>query len=374
MSNQEIELLLNESGVPCVTIILPMHRLSPDRIKDSEAVTSAVNQVEMYLLTHFQKTDKEVASLIKSIDGIVETIDYTHSKDGIGIFVSPHISTFMKFPFPVEEKINVAETFDIRDILYYMNTIIDYHVLSISKKHIRLLKGKGEELQEIKDSNFPVTYVEMYEYDKPSLGTSFGSSTLKEYEKDKSVMEEIRLIDFLRKTDHVLEKYISSNSPLIISGGAKEINDYLTATKHKKRIIGKVMGSYNFNGGVQLAWHTWNQIIAYQTKKNETMLLKLRELVGKKLLAVGLEEVWKVSHQAKGLRLIVEKDYECHAFITSDNQELKFQKPFGRKKYIYIRDAVERILKTVRAKGGEIVFVENGLMKDFIKIALQLRY
>lgn len=377
MTNQEVEILLQESAVPCITIIIPMHRLSPDRIKDIRIVNDAVNQAKDILKQKFERSEYNIQKLVADIDELAESIDFVHSKDGVGIYISPNIKKMVKFNFPVEKKIKIDLAFDNRDLLYQQNTIIDYCVLSISQKYVHLYKGKGEDLTEILNEDFPITYEETYEYSKPTRGTSYSNNTLKEFEKDKSVMEEIRLVDFLKIADHTLDKYIDSNIPIIVSGGKKETADYFYITQHMKRIIGKV-GSYNFAGEKLLANLAWQEVQRYQKNQTNIILHNLQELVGKKMLVSGLEDAWKAAQLGKGLELIVEKDFETNAFISRDGYDIKLENPYEKipdpANYNYVNDAVERIIKIVREKKGKILFLDNGELENFKNIALQLRY
>lgn len=370
MHNQEIEELLEESGAPCVSIIIPVHRVSPERSIDEGLVKKIIKQAKDVIKTTYQNAN----GLINKIDELVAQIDHTHTKEGIGIFVSDRVSKMIQFPFPVIEKIKIGGSFEQRDLLYYKSKIIDYCIFSISKKHLHLFTATGEDIREIKNDDFPINYVEYYEYAKPTRGTSFSNNTLKEFEKDKSVVQELRLIDFLRTADHLIGKYVNAHVPLIVSGGSKEIADYLHITQHKDRILGKVTGNYNFNGDVQLANLSWAEVQNQLGKRNKIILSDLRELFGRDMVAMGVEEVWKDANEGKGLELVVEKDYECDGFISSDGFELKTTHLSDDTAYSPINDVVEKIIRTVRNKRGKVLFVDNGEMKDFNKIALRLRY
>ncbi|MBK9637636.1 MAG: hypothetical protein IPO63_07400 [Bacteroidetes bacterium] len=374
MLKQEIEELLSESDMLCVSIIVPTHRISPEKRNDAQTVKKAVDRAKEVLRKKFSNTENDVESIIQNIDETVEKIDYIHSKDGVGIFVSPNVARLIIFPFPVIEKINIGTAFDSRDLLYYVNTIFDYCVLSVSKKYIHLYTGKGEELKEVKNEDFPINYEETYEYSKPSRGTSFSSSTLKEFERDKSVLQELRFVDFLKTADHLLNKNVSQHVPLIVSGGKKEISDFLGITQNMKRIIGKVVGNYNFNGDLQLAGLSWMQIQNHLKNRNENLLSNLRELVGNEMVALGIEEILKAANEGKGLELVVEKDLASKAFIAVDEYNLNLQDSADKMEYMYENDVVEKIIRTVREKNGRVVFVDNGEMKEFSGIALKLRY
>lgn len=374
MSKQQLEGLLSESGEPCVSIIVPTHRTSPDRTIDAEVLKRAVKEAKEVIKIKYPEADNS-KKVIKNIDELVSKIDYVHSKEGIGIYVSPRIAKLIKFPFSVNYKIKVDTAFDSRDLLYNINTAIDYCVLSISKKHIRLFMASGEEFHEINNDDFPLDYEDIHEYSKPSRGTSFGNSALKEFELDKSVLQEIRLKEFLRTTDDVLKRYINTDIPLLVSGSKKEISDYLEVTQYKKRIIGKITGNYNFDGDMQLKTLASKEVQNYLKIQHKILLSNLRELIGKKMVTIGIEEVWKAAKEGMGLQLIVEKDFESHVFVKCDNEyEIRLNKTSGDKRYTFVSDAVERVIKIVRERDGKIEFVDNGEMKDFDGIALRLRY
>lgn len=373
MTNQVIEQLLAESATPCISVVVPTHRTAPDKIKDLDAVTSAVNLAKNLLTSNYSESSYDTNTLISKIDELVETIDFVHPQDGIGIFVSPNISKLITFPFPVKEKVKVSHAFERMDLVYYLNTIIDYGVLAISQKKINLFLAKGEELSEINNQDFPLVYEETYEYSKPTKGTSYSNSSLKGFERDKSEIEEIRLKDLLRKADHLLEKYINGKTPLVVSGGKKEISDYTQVTKFEKQIIGKVTGSYN-NAELQLAKLAWAAVKDYQKSQNQIILSFLHELFGRELVAAGIEDVWKQANEGKGLELYISKDFECSAYISNDGYDLKLQPPSATHQYTYSVDVIERLINTVRDKRGKVVFLEKEQLADFDDIALQMRY
>lgn len=370
MKKQEIDQILSETGTPCISIIIPMENILADKTKEPKAVAHA----KELLKQNYSNIDINVNELIKRIDALVEQIEYTNTNEGIGIFVSANTAKLIKFPFPVKEKVKLKNDFEAKDLLYYANLMFDYYVLSISKKHLHLLKGCGKKLNEIKNEEFPIDYEETYEYAKPSRGTSYSSGLLKEYEKDKSVMQEIRLIDFLKTADHQLKAYLNHEIPLIVSGGSKEIADFMSITHHKKSIIGKVTGNYHFNGNTLLTSLSWDEIRSYLKKENENLLANLHELTGKEMVSFGLKDVWKAANEGKGLKLIVEKDFEQSGYISNDGYDLKLGKVTGNKKYTFDSDVVERIIRLVMEKRGKVIFVENGELDYFDRIALQLRY
>jgi hypothetical protein len=372
MTKKELNELINETGKPCVSIIIPTHRVSPGRIQDPDVLSKLVESSKISLNKICDnKNDVEIIST--KIDNLCGQVDYVHPKDGIGIFVSRDFSKLVKFPFPVSSKIRTGDSFYLKDILFNFYNVVDYYILDITRKSVRLFKASGEEYTELKDKDFPYEYTEEYEYETSARGNSY-SNTLKTFERDKSVLQEIRLKDFLRHADNLLEKYITTETPIVIAGGKKELADYLKTTKHENNIIGKVSGNYNYNGETQLTSHAWTEVQEYVKNQNRILIDELSEKIGRRLAVTGIKEVWKAASEAKGLKLIVEKDFDCHGYIRKDGLELKSSKPAGNNKYFFDPDVVDKVIRIVMDKGGEIVFVDKDALKNFNGIALLLRY
>ena len=373
LSNSEIINLLSESTTPKVSIIIPTHLLSSERIFDIIALNKALSSAKVLLAKKHYKNKSDSNAVIQNIEEIAQQIDYTKCEKGIGIFASPTTAKLIYFPFPVVEKIKVGDAFETRDLLYFLDNIIEYYVLSLSKDKIQLFKGKGEELLELVNEDFPVFSHESYENLEPIQGASYFNS-LHDYVNDKPVIHAIQQDVYLRKADQALNKYIFKNTPLVVSGGRKEIADYLLNGEHKEQVVGKLAGNYNFNGDLQLSTLAWIQIRHHIKNKNEILLSFLHELDTNDMIAIGVEEVWKAAKVGNGLKLIVEKDFECTTYAGANEFEVKLKKKFTFKKQTQIADTVERIIRTVKGKKGKVVFVNNGEMKNFNHIALQLRY
>jgi len=361
LTKTELNKLISERTTPCVSIIAPTHRLSPGRMQDHETVSKQVEAAKQLLRKKFSGTPV-LNEIYERIDSLSEQIDYVHPKDGIGIFVSPSHSKMVSFEFPVSNKVKAGDSFCLKDLLFNFENALNYYVIAISKKSVKLYKAGGEEFEEIKNKDFPLSYFDDYEYAKTSHGNSYGN-TLKSYERDKSVLQDIRLKSFLRIADQLLEKYIS-NIPLIVAGGTKEISDFLNITKHENNVIGKVKGNYIFKGETLLAKLATAEVQHYVRSQNKLLIDEISESIGRKMAVYGINDVWKAAAESKGLELVVEKDYECYGYITNNGQEVKQSKP-SLKKYVFEPDVTEKVIRLVMEKGGKIVFVDKDDLKDF---------
>ena len=134
MSDVEIEEILDHKEEFCVSIILPTHRLTPDRFQDKLVFKKIVSEVKNLLIEKSKESQKDISNVIENLEKQYEQIDFNHSLDGLGIFVSSTISKSIRFPFSVVEKISISDKFYVRDLLYYNQTMFDYYVLSLQEK------------------------------------------------------------------------------------------------------------------------------------------------------------------------------------------------------------------------------------------------
>lgn len=187
LTGEELILLQKEKGKICVSIIVPTHRLSPDRRIDPPEVKRAIDNAKLLMKTNY--TESQVKPMFPVLDDIYSSIDFDHNQDGIGIFISPDVHLTVKFPFPVEEKVKVSSRFEIRDLLYKISYSSSYRVLMLSHKEARMFDGSWGELSEISDHSFPAEFQDEFIYNPPSQSSSYsGYAHVKSFEKDKSEM------------------------------------------------------------------------------------------------------------------------------------------------------------------------------------------
>ncbi len=361
MKKDEIRELLKHHGTPCVSIVVPAHHISNDRRTDPRTLYNAAETAKRLISENYSKASF-LQDLAAKIDNAVEQIDYLHTVNGIGIYISPAEARLIHFTTPVKEKVIIGHSFDSRDLLCELEALEDYFVLAMSRKYIRLYKGEGEHLQEIQDGNFPFVYEETFEYAKPAVGNSFGDNSLKSPERDKSVMTEVRMQEFIRHADNACDGYLRSPIPLIISGDAKALSDFAQVSRHAGRVSGKVAGSY-FDAQKQLAHLACSVLQDIRNREKAKLADRAHELIGKQKVSVGIEEVRRSALDGLGMQLLVENDL---AYPESrGNHEIEVSST---------NNPVDLIIKSVTAKNGEVVFLESGALKDFSGIALILRY
>lgn len=366
--------MFGEKGTLCVSILVPMYKISPDRNQNPVRARHAVENALSQLGKIKAKDEKEKQVLRKISDDIgklYEKIDFVRAQKGVGIFVSENITHLVYFPFDIAEKIIVGDSFEIRDMLYKEHYLAEYLVLALSMNSARLFSGRDGIHNEIADENFPLRFRDDFIYEKPSPGSPV-SVSLKSTEKDKSIMKLIRLKEFYRQADALLANYLKENVPIIISGVAKCLSSFLEVTRHQKKIIAQVAGNYSGKKKEEFEMKTWKKVLQHQRDSETALLKELENRVKTKSLVSGLKKVWKNAEEGRGLFLVVEKDFRQPGFERPGDKKL-FAHANGSPLKIH-DDAVDDLIEMVLEKNGTVSFVKNGSLKKMQRIALVTRY
>jgi hypothetical protein len=371
LSGVNISALRNEKGNICISVIVPTHRLSPQRKSDETELNKSLDKARQLLLSKYPDVDTN--AILKRLDELAETIDFAHNLEGLGLYISPALSLLVKFPFPVQERVMVKDSFELRELLYMENYSNLYYVLLLSEQGGRLFNGSGDSLFEIKDSHFPMVHTDAHAYSKPAHSSSYaGYAHEKNYEKDKSEMKAIRLKDFFRKLDKALDNYLSGDAPLIVMGVKKELSLFAAVTHHLQKIIDKIPGNYHYDNEKQLADMAWPAMRLHLENSRKALVKEFEEKIGERLGVSGIQDIWTAAMEGKAFRLLVEKDYRHAGFAGENGHHLYLHPPKLPNRVVI--DAVDDIIETVLEKNGQVYFVDNGVLKDHHRMALITRY
>lgn len=371
LRGEDLLTLQKAKGNICISIIVPTHRTSPDRRVDKSEVENAIDKAKQLL--QFKYPEKDVKSLLQSLDDKLNEIDFMHNTEGIGIYISPGVKLLVHFPFPVTEKIMVDDNFEIRDLLYKINYDQPYYVLLLTENKARLFDGSWNDLSEIEEDHWPMKYEDEYIYSKPARSTSFaGHSHVKSFEKDKRESEKIRLRSFYLELDKRLDTYLGKDTSLIVLAPEREGSLFENVSKHKKNIIQKIHGSYNYENLKSISDIVWTAMHEHLQNERKELLNEFKETMGEHRSISGIQDIWEAAKEGKAFKLLVEKDYRCPGFVTTNDYNLYLRPP----KVIHkiLPDAVDELIETVLQKNGKVYFTDNELLKDYGHIALITRY
>jgi len=346
---------------PAVSIILPFEPKMNLKTELAHSLKTIADKVELELQANYP--DEMARLVMQKLRAIIKNLNFNTHKKSIAIYVSPVFEKVLYLDIAVEEKVIVDESFEIRDLVYSKKQMHKYLVLLVSGKESRMFLGNSKEFVRIVSSTPESVYA--YVNDSPEKVANFSDmSSHKEVIMDKFLMHIDNSLDIILKSYHL---------PLFVLGPERILGHFKKLTKHAGAVIEYVHGNYEEATLPELKKILEPHITDWKKVQQKDLLNQLKEAAGKKKLAVGMKEVWREAMNHKGRLLVVEKNY-MYAAEHGSSDEIIYKATAPYNKFSYIKDAVDDVIEKVLENGGDVEFVDEGLLSDHHHIVLILYY
>jgi hypothetical protein len=315
------------------------------------------DQVEKDLKNNY--VEEKVEAVMSKLRDLIKNLDFTTYKVSIAIFVSPVIEKVYYLDIPVEEKVIIDESFEIRDLVYSKKELHKYLVLVLSSERSLLFLGNTTQFIRLA-SNTPEHFAAC-RHDAPERVANFS---------DPSHFKEVILDKFLHNVDNGLGIILNAYPlPLFVMATEKIAGRFKQLSHHGNRISGSVHGNFESASMADIRKAIAPLVADWKKVKEDDLLLRLDAARGAGKLAMGIQNAWKEATQKGGRLLVLEKNYMCAAdlgecesvIVPHDENSVN---PF------YIKDAVDDVIEMVLRNGGDVEFVDEGILKDYRHIAL----
>jgi hypothetical protein len=360
MNQHELHELQDVHSYPCLTITLPTHRTRPDNKQDPIRVKNLVTEGTNRLLGEFSK--REVAPLIDRLNALVASIDYNYVLDGLVLAVNRDMAREYSVPFTLNERVVVDDTFFTRDLVHALNRARRYWVLSLSEQSTRFFAATRDDLEEITTGGFPMRH------------TGPGGATVLPggVGVNRSSYRDDRHRQFFRDVDTAFRAFRAEDPlPLALAGVDRYLAFYREVSAADE-IIASIPGNFDHLSAHDLGRRIWPSVSDGFTARRREVLLDLDAALGQHRAASTLGEVWHLAGLGRGKVLVVEEGYHQPARLNEFGQlNVNVDDPTAPG---VMDDAVDEAITTVIAKGGQVVFVEDGELALHDRIALILRY
>jgi len=357
INDQYAEVLEAPKYLPCISLIMPFEPKMNLKVELAHKLKIAADKIENELLDNY--TEARAMPVIKKLREVLKDLNYNTHKKSIAIFVSSVIQKVYYLDLPVGEKIIIDDSFEIRDLIYSKKEIHKYLLVVLSSKWTKIFIGNTTQFIRIV-SNVPANTA-AYKKDLPQKVANFS---------DETKIKEIHLDKFLRQTDNGLSFLLKTYKlPLFVMGTSKTIGHFKAITHNAKHVIDYIPGNFEEKTEPELQ-HIMKPYVADWKKIIQNDLLKqIDEAMNYKKLAIGINEARKSAMQKKGRLLVLEKNY-MYPVKQDVNSEIILRHDESRKYAFYNKDVVDDVIERVLGGGGDVEFVDEGLLYKFDKIVL----
>jgi ribosomal protein L7Ae-like RNA K-turn-binding protein len=320
----------------------------------------AIEEVESALLPLYPS---EMVSLIKSkMTELIQNLNFNTHKKSIAMYISPVFQKILYLDIPVETKIIIDKSFEIRDLVYSKKQLHKYLVLLLNEKQSRIFLGNTESFLTLVTNG--IESVSRYMNDMPERVANFS---------DVSKTQEILMDKFIRYIDNGLSHIIHAYPlPLFVMGPKKMTGHFKKLTRHSVSVVDYVQKDIDSTSIPEIRKALIPHIHDWEKVMQKNLLKQLEEAADKGKLATGMKDVWKEAMAHKGRLLVIEKNFTYAAEKNSEDKIYKAVEPYN--KYSYIKDAVDEVIEKVLESGGDVEFVDNNVLTGYHQIALIMHF
>lgn len=342
---------------PALSIILPLESNISLKTEMAHALKTTADKAEREL--HQYYPDEQCDLIMQKLRHLIANLDIPAKKKGLAIYISPVFEKVFYLDCPVQEKLVVDESFEIRDLLYSAKQDVKFILLVLSGLESKVFLGDVATLTPL-PSNIPES-VYAYVNDAPERVANFS---------DMDEHKQIIIDKFLHHIDEELGNVINEQQlPVLVLGAERILGQFKKLSKHTASIIDYVAGNYERATVAELTELIHPHLEAWRTVSQTKLLVRIEDAAGQHLLATGILQVWQEACGGKGKLLIVEKNYRFAAQHGAEPDIIEpAVEPYNH--FSYIRDAVDDVMEKVLANGGDVEFTEEGVLNAFDRIVL----
>jgi hypothetical protein len=364
MRRADVRSLAGRESYPSVSILMPTHRAHPENQQDAIRLKNLVKEARQQLSEEVGK--RPSWPLMDRLETLSEEIDWRFNQDGLVLYASQDFAAWYRLPFSVEARVAIDRTFDTRDILYALHRMPRYRVLALAERPTRLFEGSGELLEEVRGDGFPISRKGAPGATRRPDAPQMRKSNIRPAHLDQFFTEVDRALTAIAETDDLA---------LVLIGTRHSMTRFEQVSKNVGDIAIRIEGSYDEAGPAQIAELAWPRLEEWLAAQRQSAVQEVGAAAGAERLASGIEDAWKAALAGRGAKLVAEEGYRRPAVLQREGWELEIitdEKTANGP--AHLDDAVDELTEIVLEKGGKVVFVDEGALTDYGRVALILRY
>ena len=323
-----------DKNTPVVSLFMPFEPKMVSKNELAYKLQLLMKDAEQKLIKNFPIATAE--PVLKRLKATIKNLEYSTHKKSVAIYVSAKGEKVFYLDVPLEEKVLVASAFNIRSLIENQQSLQHYIVLVLRNNFSKVYFGDGAQLVSMLSNNNRMS------------------------QNDAASSE-----NFLRATDNNLNIILNyfPSLPLFVMGDADILNKYSGITKNKTHITQLI----KFGSNDMSVNEVKTALQPYITNWEYVQAKHLHQRMGNALecnrAAIGINNVIKIANQRRAKLLVLEKDYKFPVVKAESKEPPLFDNaPFA--------DAVNEIIERVLSTGGDVMYADKEVLRNYKQIAL----
>lgn len=379
ITHEDLKKLMSLNESPCISLYQPTHRHFPDNQQDSIRFANLLKQLERSLKDKFDSD--QIHKLMKPLEELRSNADFwNHTRDGLALFRTDNIFEVFGVHRPVEELAVVSDSFHLKPLKKYLQTVDRYHVLCVDRNEIKLYEGTRNQLDEVElRPEVPRTIQEALgeELTEEHLtvatyGGVKGKGPNIHGHGSKKDDVDVDTERFLRAVDRAIAQYYSKPSgvPLVLAA-LSEYHSVFHKVSHNPMLLENgIMINPKALDDAELQKRSWEVFEPKYFESIDNLADEFEHSVAKKLGTDDLREAGKAAIASRISKLLIEEDRiipgklvpETGAIVKDDLDNPE------------VDDLLDDLSELVLKMGGEVMVVPAEKMPSKTGLAAIYRY
>ena len=137
LTNESLTELVGRRPAPCLSLYQPTHRRHPENREDPILFRNLLKEMEASLLQAYPEPEARV--LLKPFEALAsDHAFWNHALDGLAVLGAPNLFRVFRLPRSVPQLVVVADSFHIKPLWGFLQSVDRYQVLGLSRDEVRL--------------------------------------------------------------------------------------------------------------------------------------------------------------------------------------------------------------------------------------------
>jgi len=380
LTSQALVELASVQQSPCLSLYQPTHRSQPDNQQDGIRYRNLVKELETSLRQTYSAAETEL--FLKPFTDLSNDDSFGHQTwDGLAVLSGPGLFRVFRLQRPVDELTVVADSFHLKPLRRFLQSVANYQVLGLSRQKIQLFEGNRESLNEIElASDVPQTISEALgsELTEPfssvtSQGRASGAMTSMHYghggKKDEVDGDAEK---FFRAVDRAVLEHHSrpSGLPLILAA-LPEHHDLFHQISHNPFLMAKgLMINPDVLPIDELRELAWKVVEPQYQARLTTLTEEFQEARSKEHGSDDLSLVAQAAVEGRVATLLIEADRQIAGQLNCETGQVEV----ADLSHPQVDDLLDDLGELVEKMGGKVLVMPADQMPSQTGLAAIYRY
>jgi hypothetical protein len=371
--NELKELIEKQEGLS-VSIFMPTHRKGTETQQNQIRYKNMLRKAEEKLIES-ELRPPEIKEFLRPAYDLAGDIPFWQNQsDGLAMFVSPLSFNFYLVPINFEELVIVTNRFHIKPLMPAVSGDIEFYILAITQKKVRLIQCSQYRAEEVDLKNIPENIAESFRFDLIEKEFQFHTRMHSAaFQGHGGGIDDPKddVLRYFKQVDKGLNTLIKSkHAPLVFAGVDYLYPIYKEASTYPYLMEKAISGSPEGISADELHDDAWPLVEPFFEKEKEEAIKQYKDLRGTGRASIDIKEIVQAAYHGRIGTLFVSVGMQKWGRYNPDTDEVTLRESAN----LNCADLLDFSAMQTLSNGGVVYAVAPHEVPDKAPMAAIFRY